>query len=62
MSTESFENIDVVLQTKLHRPPLPVDLVKRDYLDELLNKERTRPLILVSAPAGYGKSLKKLNR
>ena len=57
MTAEFFENVDVVLQTKLHRPPVPVDLVKREDLVELLNKERSRPLTLVSAPAGYGKSM-----
>lgn len=46
-----------VRQTKLHRPPLPTDLVEREKLIELLDRERTRPLTLVSAPAGYGKSV-----
>ena len=48
---------DSLLRTKLHRPPLPVDLVEREEIVELLDRERTRPLTLVSAPAGYGKSV-----
>ncbi|MFN2166694.1 MAG: transcriptional regulator, partial [Anaerolineae bacterium] len=45
-----------LIQTKLHRPPLPVDLVLRPRLIEWLEQRRERPLTLVSAPAGYGKS------
>jgi len=57
MSTDSFEHTGLVLQTKLYRPPLPDDLVARGGLIELLDRERNRPLTLVSAPAGYGKSV-----
>jgi LuxR family maltose regulon positive regulatory protein len=45
-----------LIQTKLHRPPLPVDLVPRPRLTAWLEQRRGRPLTLVSAPAGYGKS------
>lgn len=45
-----------LIQTKIHRPPLPVDLVARPRLIEWLERRRERPLTLVSAPAGYGKS------
>jgi LuxR family maltose regulon positive regulatory protein len=45
-----------LIQTKLHRPPLPVDLVTRLRLTEWLDSRSMRPLTLVSAPAGYGKS------
>ncbi|MEA3440747.1 MAG: AAA family ATPase, partial [Chloroflexota bacterium] len=45
-----------LIQTKLHRPPLPVDLVPRPRLTEWLEQRRIRPLTLISAPAGYGKS------
>lgn len=45
-----------LIQTKLHRPPLPADLVPRPRLTELLNLHSLPPLILISAPAGYGKS------
>ena len=46
-----------ILRTKLHRPQLDADLVYRDRLIELLNRARKVPLTLVSAPAGYGKSV-----
>ena len=46
----------MLIQTKLNRPPLPVDLVKRPRLTAWLEQRRERPLTLVSAPAGYGKS------
>nr|MBS0021516.1 response regulator [Gammaproteobacteria bacterium] len=45
-----------ILYTRLHRPPMTPDLVVRSQLMEQLNRGRTRPLTLVSAPAGYGKS------
>lgn len=58
---QSIENPDVnhlfVLQTKLHRPPTPLNLVTRPRLLEQLETERVKPFILVSAPAGYGKSV-----
>ena len=37
-------------------PPVPEDLVPRQRLNTLLNRIPHRPLTLVSAPAGYGKS------
>ncbi len=46
----------ILLQTKLHRPRLPNDLVTRTRLVELLNHDIDRPLILVCAPAGFGKT------
>jgi DNA-binding NarL/FixJ family response regulator len=46
-----------LLQTKLHRPAPPGDLVPRTRLLERLEAGRVRPLTLVSAPAGYGKSV-----
>lgn len=45
-----------LLRTKLHRPPVSDDIVCRDRLHGLLNLGLETPLILVSAPAGYGKS------
>ncbi len=49
-------DIPRLIQTKLHKPPLPVDLVPRSRLLERLNWNPERPLTLVLAPAGYGKS------
>jgi len=45
-----------LISTKLHRPPVTEDLVPRPQLLERLEKNRQRPLALVSAAAGYGKS------
>jgi len=45
-----------LIQTKLHRPPVPIELVPRLCLTEWLDQGRGRPLTLVSVPAGYGKS------
>ena len=50
-------NIGLILRTKLHRPPVPRDHVHRPRLLEYLAQRRDRPLTLVSAPAGYGKSV-----
>lgn len=45
-----------LIKTKLYRPHLPVDLVPRPHLTAWLDERSYRPLTLVSAPAGYGKS------
>jgi len=45
-----------ILSTKIYRPPLQPDLVRRPELLRRLDEGRSRPLTLVSAPAGYGKS------
>ncbi len=47
----------LVLRTKLYPPTFPADMVPRADLLERLEAGKTRPLALVSAPAGYGKSL-----
>jgi LuxR family maltose regulon positive regulatory protein len=46
----------ILLQTKLHRPRLPKDLITRWRLVEWLNHDIDHPLILVCAPAGFGKT------
>ncbi len=51
-----MELVDPLIHTKLHRPPLPADLVPRPRLTEPLDPNTLPPLILISAPAGYGKS------
>ena len=45
-----------IIRTKLHRPPVARDHLHRDHLLGKLNQHSRRPLTLVSAPAGYGKS------
>jgi len=50
-------NTNTIIETKFYRPGLPVDLVRRPRLIAYLKKrQESRPLTLVSAPAGYGKS------
>ena len=46
----------LVLQTKLHRPLNAADTIERKVLIQRLEKDRAKPLTLVSASAGYGKS------
>lgn len=46
----------LLLQTKLYRPPIPADHVNRTRLKARLEKNLDRPVALVTAPAGYGKS------
>ena len=46
-----------VISSKLHRPPMPADHVTRPRLLAALDEGRQRPLTLISAPAGYGKSI-----
>ncbi len=45
-----------LIRTKLHRPPVAKDHLHRQHLLDRLNRNLHRPLTLVSAPAGYGKS------
>ncbi|MGD2048135.1 MAG: hypothetical protein PVH03_01500, partial [Chloroflexota bacterium] len=47
-----------LIQTKLYRPPVQADLIPRPRLFDALNAHwKIRPLTLISAPAGYGKSV-----
>ncbi|MCP3962049.1 MAG: hypothetical protein GY719_29760 [bacterium] len=56
MSTQHDVSDLPILRTKLYRPPVAADLVPRDRLVARLEEGSARPLTLVSAPAGYGKS------
>jgi LuxR family maltose regulon positive regulatory protein len=47
---------DPLITTKLHRPPVDRIHVHRPHLLARLDQHRDRPLTLVSAPAGYGKT------
>ena len=47
---------DPLIRTKLHRPLVDRNHIHRPHLLERLEKNRQRPLTLVSAPAGYGRS------
>ncbi|MFN8471508.1 MAG: LuxR C-terminal-related transcriptional regulator [Anaerolineae bacterium] len=46
----------ILQRTKLHRPRVTADLVQRPQLKALLDESLDRSLILVAAPAGFGKS------
>jgi len=46
-----------ILKTKLHRPPISADIIPRVRLIEQLEEGRQRTMTLISAPAGYGKSI-----
>jgi LuxR family maltose regulon positive regulatory protein len=46
----------VVIETKLHPPELFAEYVSRPRLVEQLDAAATRPLTVVTAPTGYGKS------
>lgn len=45
-----------LLRTKLFRPTLPTDFIPRPRLCDVLDRGLSAKLILVSAPAGFGKS------
>lgn len=47
---------DWILSTKLNPPLLRSDTVDRPHLLERLERDVRRPLTLIAAPAGYGKS------
>ena len=55
-SGTQFKGNIAILDTKLYRPPIPDGYLERSRLDEVFLEEILRPLTLVSAPAGYGKS------
>ena len=45
------------IRSKMHRPTPPPDYVARDHLIRQLEQHKTVPLTLLSAPAGFGKSV-----
>ena len=55
--SEATELASTLLPTKLHRPPIAVDIIPRVRLIDLLERGAKGPLSLISAPAGYGKSI-----
>jgi LuxR family transcriptional regulator, maltose regulon positive regulatory protein len=53
--TGNFESLHL-LRTKLYRPRATGDLVHRPRVYEILNRYLDRPVTLVCAPAGFGKT------
>ncbi len=45
-----------ILKTKLYMPPVPPEMVRRPRLVERLKEGLGRRLVLISAPAGFGKT------
>ena len=56
MADQTNIETKLFLRTKLHRPIVGKDHIHRQHLLDRLNQRLYRPLTLVSAPAGYGKS------
>jgi LuxR family maltose regulon positive regulatory protein len=50
-------DLSPILKTKMYRPPVTDDMVWRSDLLSRLDSYKDLPLTLVSAPAGYGKSV-----
>ena len=49
-------SVDSFLESKLHRPPTRGEWVERTRLWDLLDRAAARPISLVAAPAGFGKT------
>jgi LuxR family maltose regulon positive regulatory protein len=47
---------NILIRTKLYKPQIPANLVDRPWLLEWPSQHRRRPLTLVSASDGYGKT------
>ena len=54
---DKISTTSTILTTKVRRPPMPVEFVPRTELVKFLDRYRKSPMSLVSAGAGYGKSL-----
>lgn len=57
LNHKGIKDTGPILRTKLYRPPITDDIVLRSRLINRLEKNRKKPFTLVSAPAGYGKSV-----
>jgi LuxR family maltose regulon positive regulatory protein len=51
-----MQNVDTLIRTKLRRPFLRPELVARPRLQEQIAQGLRRPLTLITAPAGFGKT------
>ena len=54
---DPIESASPFIRTKLYRPRLGQDLITRPHLVQRLHKGAERKLTLISAPAGYGKTV-----
>lgn len=51
-----LDRVDAFIQTKLYRPEIPPGALDRQHLIDRLQAFQERPVFLVAAPAGYGKT------
>ncbi|MGW8226008.1 MAG: LuxR C-terminal-related transcriptional regulator, partial [Anaerolineales bacterium] len=51
-----MQKVTPLLRTKLHRPFTRPDLVNRPQLQEQIAQGLRKPLTLIAAPAGFGKT------
>ncbi len=51
-----MNNLPIPLSTKYNRPPVPEDFISKPALFETLHQGLSKPLTLITAPAGYGKT------
>jgi LuxR family maltose regulon positive regulatory protein len=56
LAVEAMSEAMPLLATKLHRPRRPAHFLRRQRLLDQLDEGRELPLVMVSAPVGYGKS------
>ncbi len=56
-SVDSEREVPLLLNTRLYRPRISDDQIPREKIINLLEKNLEKSLTLVSAPAGYGKSI-----
>ena len=54
---KSVSTSNSLIQTKLHRPPIYGGHIHRQRLLDQLDQRHKRPMTLISAPAGYGKTV-----
>jgi len=56
MNSDSTHRLSGILQTKLHPPFVSPEIIRRERLFDLLNEQNYR-VALLTAPAGFGKSV-----
>ena len=56
LETNIFSSPIPIVETKLYQPPTPNGFIDRPRLNEILDKEISKSMMLISAPAGFGKS------